>query len=77
MSKVFTDKELDTFVRRRPTLDSIPSTAVYRAVYGAGHDSAIILSYDTLPLEAFEPAVRAVLGMPVRSTFVNKEPANG
>ena len=33
-------------------------------------------SYDTLPLEAFEPAVRSVLGMPVRSTFINKAPAN-
>jgi len=48
---------VDTFVRRRPTLDSIPNTAVGRAVYGAGHDSVIFLSYDTLALAVLDSAV--------------------
>jgi len=48
---------VDTFVRRRPTLDSIPNTAVGRAVYGAGHDSVIYLSYDTLALGVLDSAV--------------------
>ena len=48
---------VDTFVRRRPTLDSIPSAAVYRAVYGAGQDSVIILTYDTLSLAVLDSAV--------------------